>query len=261
VADFWVCAACRSINRPHAGRCYSCRARRDAAAAELGTLASPTPVLTPAPTPTRARRPRRASPEPQPVTSTTPERLAAPQPVVAPEPIPGPQPSAGFPAWAPTHRGVVVKRVQVGGVVLASIAVLVGGGLLLASRSAGPPTDGLHTLSGRLDLVQARPGQPPSFESGDGQSCYGVGAFRDIRLGMPVSVEDLSGTLVGQGWLEDGRIAPGGSATPATCGFQFHADLRPATAYRVIPGNRDAIEQSADDLSASGWTLSITIRP
>jgi hypothetical protein len=159
------------------------------------------------------------------------------------------------------HRGSVLKRVLLGGVVLASIAVLVAGGLLLAPRDAGPPKEGLHTLTGRLDLVQARPGQPPSFESGDGQSCYGVGAFRDIRLGTPVSVEGLDGTLLGEGWLEDGRIAPGGSETPATCGFRFRADLRPASAYRVIPGNRDAIEQSAEDLSRSGWTLSITIKP
>lgn len=29
-AVFWICAACRSVNRPQAGRCYSCRARKGA---------------------------------------------------------------------------------------------------------------------------------------------------------------------------------------------------------------------------------------
>jgi hypothetical protein len=54
---------------------------------------------------------------------------------------------------------------------------------------------------------------------------------------------------------------PAAGETPATCSFRFQANVQPATTYRIVPGTRDALDRTADELAAAGWTIAITLTP
>jgi hypothetical protein len=94
VLDYWVCLKCRSVNRPNASKCYSCRAPKGT---PLETAEEPKPVVEAAPKPVvRAARKPAAPAAAKAVAPANPEPVvaAALEPVVerASEPVAGATP-------------------------------------------------------------------------------------------------------------------------------------------------------------------------
>ena len=314
MADYWVCASCRSINRPNASKCYSCRARRDALPTTLEVPAVPpgevpegpsrrrppaepaarstyapppppprSPEVVVSPSPFERASPAPAAPEPPtaaPEAETAPQVAPEPRVATAPEAAPTSspsEPSASEPTTPPpamsdvvasmvaaqrrAHRRVVLERVGRGLLVaVVVIAVVAGAAAFVMTRPPGPTPKVRHTIAGRLDLVQARPGQPQTFiATAGGASCSGIGAYRDVRLGMPVTVETADGAFLGQGWLEPGEVVAASEGARPTCSFPFSASVADASDYRLTPGTRDPTDTLRDELESAGWEVTITL--
>jgi hypothetical protein len=166
-------------------------------------------------------------------------------------------------AQSVAHRRVVARRMVGRGLLaLVFVALVAGGGVLLVRRGEAPSTG--HTLTGRLQLIQARGQATPTFTraSGSPRDCVGAGDNSEVQVGMPISVEDERGVLIGRAWLGSGQVTTPGSRSSPACSFAFTIhDLASATTYRITPGDRDPVDVSLEQLQSAGWEVTLTIGP
>ncbi len=154
-----------------------------------------------------------------------------------------------------------MRRGLTAAVVVSASAVVIGGGLVLVRRGADTPTT-RPTLTGRVDLNQARGGAAPTYVAFKGSqgACTGTGDYTNVRIGMPITVEAENGRLVGQGWLAAGQVTTDGEE-PA-CSFVFTVPgLAEATGYRINASDLESIDVTPEELQAEGWEVTLTIVP
>jgi len=127
--------------------------------------------------------------------------------------------------------------------------VIAGGAFYVFQTGALSPK---HTITGTLELVDTSTDFPSIDVSGS--TCHGKSGYSDIAPGMPVTVKDESGKLLGATTLLFGT----GSTTH--CDFDFTIDgVGDASIYSVEGGRRGAISYTKAQLEANGWTVGLSI--
>ncbi len=92
----------------------------------------------------------------------------------------------------------------------------------------------------------------------EGDECYGLGGFRDIRGQLPVLVKDASGKILAVGKTARGRR--GENAT--VCIFDYSVpDVPKADFYQVQFGRRGGLVYSFDAMVKSGWVVNGLLWP
>jgi hypothetical protein len=146
---------------------------------------------------------------------------------------------------SPNRRGFVFLALAVAlGIVIA------GAGFYVFQSGALSPK---HSLTGTIDLSDT----VTAYSDGNthyGTTCSGAGGYSDIKAGMPVTVKDESGKILGATSLGTGT----GGATLCTFAFTI-AGVGDATIYSVEAGRRGAVSYPKADLEANGWTVGLTI--
>ncbi|MGD8485137.1 MAG: hypothetical protein PVH07_00735, partial [Chloroflexota bacterium] len=121
---------------------------------------------------------------------------------------------------------------------------LLGGSASAAASQAGP-----HKLAGAFVLVD----NDTTFKKG--KVCRGRGGYDDIRGGMPVTVRDADGMLLGVGSLE-----PGERQSRHKCYFFFQVeDLPEADFYEITMGSRGKLAYSFAELEDRDWIVTVSI--
>ena len=165
-------------------------------------------------------------------------------------------------AQSAAHRRVVLKRSLGRGLIVFGVVAGPGGWQPVPDHAPwGHPAERAH-VDGKAELVQAKRSGSRTFVKLDGEpgGCVGTGEYADIRIGMPITVEDDEGVLIGQAWLDPGEVTTHGPRSSPACSFAFTVDnLAPATNYRIAPGDRDAVDVSLKQLQAAGWEIALTI--
>ena len=154
-----------------------------------------------------------------------------------------------------------MRRGLTAAVVVGALAVVVGGGVVLVMRGADAPPR-RPTLTGRLDLNQARGSRAPTYVAfkGSQAACTGTGDYADVRIGMPITVEADGGRLIGQAWLAAGQVTTDGEER--ACSFVFSVPgLAEAPGYRINAGDLESIDVTPEELQAAGWKVTLTIGP
>ena len=93
----------------------------------------------------------------------------------------------------------------------------------------------------------------------DGVSCAsgGSGGFSDIGPGMPITVRDQAGKIIGSGALPDhGEAAGGGMGCVWTTTVTVPDD---AEQYAVEGGDRGAVTFARQKLEENGWEAALSI--
>ncbi len=156
-----------------------------------------------------------------------------------------PASSAGVPRPSGRGRGFLFLSLAVAaGIVIAGAVFFV-----LQSGSLVPK----HTIQGTFVLRDTSGSTFPSIET-VGTGCQGKGGYSDIGPGMPVTVKDESGKLLGATSLGEG----GGSSTSCTFTFTI-TGVGDAQIYSVEGGRRGAVSYPRADLEANGWKVGLTL--
>jgi hypothetical protein len=133
------------------------------------------------------------------------------------------------------------------------LALAVAAGVLLAGAAFVALQSGVlspkHTITGTFDLY------------GDsnsvfvlGSACYGSGGYADIKAGMPVTVKDESGKILGATTLGTGT---GGTYD---CKFTFSfTDVGDASVYSIEGGRRGAVSYTKAQMEQQNWMVGLQI--
>lgn len=116
-----------------------------------------------------------------------------------------------------------------------------------------------HPIVGSLVIVKGMPDDQRYETSGSGTSatCTGSGGYSDIQPGLPVTIKDEVGKIIGTTSL--------GSGSPGTdyfsgCTMSFSFDAVPdANIYSVEAGRRGAVSYTKAQLEGNGWKVAMFI--
>jgi len=118
-----------------------------------------------------------------------------------------------------------------------------------AAQSSGPPT---HTIEGHLELKDD--GLFGAGIAASGGTCHGVGRYFNVTPGLPITIKDESGTIVGTASLN------GGIGTANSCSFPFLAkDVGEAKFYTFESGDYGEVTFSRADIESKGWRVELAI--
>jgi hypothetical protein len=125
--------------------------------------------------------------------------------------------------------------------------VIIAGGVffLLQSGALSPK----HTINGTFVLR----GDSDTI-SNVGSTCFGDSGYSDIGPGMPVTVKDESGKILGA------TVLGTGSGNQNQCTFMFAmSGVGDAAIYSVEGGRRGAVSYPRAQLEANGWTVALSL--
>jgi hypothetical protein len=131
------------------------------------------------------------------------------------------------------------------------LTAIIGGGLLLVGALvalgislSGPDEQDLTVRLGLFDL-------------GGGSDCDGGdGGYDDVGPGMPITVKDEVGTVIGSTTIDSG----GESMPGVGCIWTMHLKVSSeAKQYVIEGGSRGGITFSHDDLAAADWTAELSL--
>lgn len=128
-----------------------------------------------------------------------------------------------------------------------AVGVVIAGGVffLLQSGALSPK----HTINGTFTLY----GDSDSIST-IGATCEGDGGYSDLAPGMPITVKDENGKILGATTLGTGT----GSSNQ--CTFTFVLDgVGEANIYSVEGGRRGAVSYPRSQLESAGWTVALSI--
>jgi hypothetical protein len=134
---------------------------------------------------------------------------------------------------------------------LALIALLLVGCTAAAPTPA--PTPQTHHLTGTFTLNQHDP-----VVRYQGNQCNGTGGYDDIKPGLPVTVKDGAGAIIGLGALVSSQAAPV-YTDDRQCVYSFEVTVPDVPFYSVEVGHRGAVAKSRADVEAQGWTVAVTL--
>lgn len=157
---------------------------------------------------------------------------AGPPPSYAPEPGPVPEPG-------PDRRLYRRNRLILGGVLLA--ALIAGAVIVSLIGSSDRP---LKVTFALIDI------------GGDSDCSGGDGGYDDIGPGMPLTVKDQDGKIIGSGTLPD----KGEEYAGVGCEWTLHVMVPDdAQQYAVEGGSRGAVTFSHADLEEAHWEAHLSI--
>jgi hypothetical protein len=136
------------------------------------------------------------------------------------------------------------------------VFLVLGLGIYAATNSVGQKatptttTQGRHVITGRF-LLSGMEGE--DFFA-DGGGCQGTRGYDDVEPGLQVTISDQSGTVIGTGTLDSGRVLETG------CVFRFEVNNIPvASFYKVAVGRRGEISYSLDQMKQASWSVELSL--
>ena len=97
-----------------------------------------------------------------------------------------------------------------------------------------------------------------------GPTCHGADGYSDFGPGMPVTVKNETGEIIGASTTTEAPGNPGGASAaapdPLSCEVAFTVSDVPAAKFYVISiGHRGDVTESFQQLQAAQWHLSLTL--
>ena len=167
-----------------------------------------------------------------------------------------PPPPSVAPATGGRRRAFLFLALAVAlAVAVALGAVIAVGGLNLLQ--SGEFT-GKRLIAGTLELHDT--GDTFSVIQITGTTCRGKDGYSDLGPGMPVTVKDENGKLLGATSLGPATLVGTGTGGSAFCRFSFNVMVDPAQIYSIEPGRRGAVSYPRHELEANGWRVGLIIR-
>jgi len=125
--------------------------------------------------------------------------------------------------------------------------VIIAGGVFFVLQSGALTPK--HTINGTFVLN----GDSDSILT-LGTTCWGDDGYSDLAPGMPITVKDESGKILGATSLGTG------TGNSSRCTFTFVLDgVGDANIYSVEGGRRGAVSYPRSQLEDSGWTVALSI--
>ena len=136
-------------------------------------------------------------------------------------------------------------------VLAVAVGVLLAGGAYIALQNGllSPK----HTITGTFDLYGGSSSISPNVLV-LGSTCSGEGGYSDIQAGMPITVKDENGKILGATSLGEGS----GSAFDCTFTYTF-TDVGDASIYSIEGGRRGAVSYTKDQMESQNWTVALQI--
>lgn len=114
------------------------------------------------------------------------------------------------------------------------------------SPSAAPSEAETHRVVGELVLHGAG--------TSGSRPCAGEGGYSDVQGGMPITVRDAGGTVIGSASLGNGS-----TNTAGACRFSIDVTVPRSDFYTFALGRRGEISYSYAEMTEQGWHVYFTL--
>jgi hypothetical protein len=119
-----------------------------------------------------------------------------------------------------------------------------------------------HMVMGSFSILPSDDNTSNYTGSRDG-GCQALGGYSDVKEGVPVTLKDGEGRLLGTSTLGSGTLGnTPDSPDQRACVFGFSfSDIPQVPFYTVEIGRRGEVSYSLADLQARSWTISVKLGP